>query len=246
MKIAKHIFEVCANSLRSAIAAQEGGADRIELCADLQLGGLTPSAAEIKLTVQNLTIPVFVLIRPRGGDFLYSKYEFEVMKEDILYAKDCGASGVVLGILNSSAEIDVERCATLVNIAKPMQATFHRAFDRVADINTALENVIKTGAQRILTSGLAEKAADGKEMLKRLVELAGNRISIMAGGGIIPENVAEIILQTGVNEVHASCSVGMQSNMNAHFSKAAFTSIHKNTVTNVEVVKQMVAAIKQI
>lgn len=244
--MAEHIFEVCANSFTSAKAAQEGGANRIELCADLQTGGLTPSAAEIKLTIQNLTIPVFVLIRPRGGDFLYSKYEFEVMKEDILYAKDCGAAGVVFGILNPSAKIDVERCAALVNIAKPMHTTFHRAFDRVADYSTALEDVIKTGAQRILTSGLSEIAADGKALLKRLVELAENRISIMAGGGITPESVTEIILQTGVNEVHASCSAVMQSNMNTHFNKTAFTSNNKNTVTDVEVVKKMVAAIKQI
>jgi len=244
--MAEIIFEVCANSLQSAIAAQEGGADRIELCADLSSGGLTPSAAEIKLTVQNLKIPVFVLIRPRGGDFLYNKQEFEIMKEDILYAKSCGAAGVVFGILNPVAEIDVDRCTELVNIAKPMQTTFHRAFDRVMNFNTALEDVIKTGAQRILTSGLSEKAADGKEILKKLAALADNRISIMAGGGINPQNITGIILQTGVKEVHASCSVDIQSNMDPGTKRTAFKSVNKNTVTDVEIVKKIVNAIKQI
>lgn len=244
--MAEIIFEVCANSLQSAIAAQEGGADRIELCADLPSGGLTPSAAEIKLTVQHLIIPVFVLIRPRGGDFLNSIHEFEIMKEDILYAKSCGAAGVVFGILTSAAEIDVDRCTELVNIAKPMQSTFHRAFDRVMNFHLALEDVIKTGAQRILTSGLSEQASDGKDILKKLVKLADNRISVMAGGGINPQNVTEIIRQTGVNEVHASCSVDIPSNMDPHFNKTAFNSVYKNTATDTEVVRKMVNAIKQI
>jgi len=233
------IFEVCANSIRSAIAAQEGGAHRIELCSELHSGGLTPSAATIKLTLQQLKIPVFVLIRPRAGDFLYSELEFEIMKEDIQYSKSCGAFGVVFGILNSDAKIDVERCSELVNIAKPMQSTFHRAFDRVMVFDSALEDIIKTGAHRILTSGLSEKALNGKNTIKTLVEKSNNRIEIMAGGGINPTNVAEIISYTGVKEIHASCSVYLNTKM-ARMNKFTTSELtYKNTVTDVALVKKM-------
>ncbi len=240
------IFEVCANSLQSALAAQDGGAHRIELCSSLHSGGLTPSAATIKLTVQKLSIPVFVLIRPRAGNFLYSGYEFEVMKEDIRYAKSCGAAGVVFGILNADAEIDIERCTELVNLAKPMQSTFHRAFDRVMSSGSALEDVIKTGAHRVLTSGLDEKAVNGKKTIKNLVGQANGRIAIMAGGGINLQNAEEIICDTGVEEIHASCSVSVNSKMTWLIRFSSFDLGYCHTITNTATVRKMLDIINKI
>jgi copper homeostasis protein len=234
-------FEVCANSLQSALAAEQGGADRIELCAQLDAGGITPSAATIKLAVQHLSIQVFVLIRPRSGDFVYDDHDFQLMKEDILIAKDLGASGVVAGMLNPNGEIDIERTTELVKLSRPMQFTFHRAFDRTRDAFIALEDVIKCGANHILTSGQARSAFEGKELLKALAEKAKGRINILAGAGIDPDNVSEIIDFTGVSEVHASCSIKLQSRVD--FASALDSAAHL-TVTDVETVKQIVALIK--
>ena len=235
-------FEVCANSLQSALAAQQGGANRIELCAQLEVGGITPSAACIKLSVEQLRIPVFVLIRPGGGDFMYDDYDFCVMKEDIAIAKSLGAAGVVIGMLKPNSAIDVERTAELVMLARPMEVTFHRAFDRTANPFTALEDVIKTGADRLLTSGQKPSAFDGKELLKMLVNQAAARIGILAGAGINPGNVAEIIAYTGVAEVHASCSKKTESNMEFH---SQWDTVKPQTVTDVEIVRQITGILKQ-
>ncbi len=236
--------EVCANSLQSAIAAQEGGAHRIELCSDLQVGGLTPSAATIKLAIQKLKIPVFVLIRPRAGDFFYDKIEFQIMKEDILYAKNCGAAGVVFGILNPMGQIDVQRCTQLVALARPMEVTFHRAFDCIENYKAAIEDVVKTGAGRILTAGLCKMATEGKDIIKTLVTLAGKRILIMAGGGINPLNVSEII-KSGVSEIHASCSVDMPDNSSySPHQKSLY--YYKKSVTSAEIVSNLIHNIKSI
>jgi copper homeostasis protein len=202
----KIIFEVCANSFQSAVAAELGGADRIELCTNLEIGGTTPSAGMISLILKKLHLPVYVIIRPRSFDFVYDLFEFAMMKEDIKLAKQCGAAGVVLGILKPHGEIDVKRTSELVKMARPIQVTFHRAFDRACDPLNALEDVIKTGADRVLTSGQATSAFEGKELLKKLVEKAAGRITIIAGAGIHSKNVSEIIDYTGVTEVHASCS----------------------------------------
>ncbi len=206
-------FEVCANSLQSALAAQKGGADRIELCSQLKVGGVTPSAATIKMTIERLRIPVFILIRPRSGDFFYDDFDMSVMKEDIEIAKKYGAAGVVFGVLLADGNIDVKRTSELVKVARPMQVNFHRAFDRARSPLSALEDVIKTGADRILTSGQAKSASSGKTLLKSLVEKASDRIIIIAASGITPENVSELINSTGVREVHASCSVKQKSEM---------------------------------
>lgn len=237
----KILFEVCANSLQSALAAGQGGADRIELCAQLEAGGITPSIATIKLAVKHLSIPVFVLIRPRSGDFLYDDTDFSVMKEDIAAAKDLGAAGVVIGLLKPNGEIDMERTAELVQLARPLKVTFHRAFDRARDPLAALEAVIKTGAERILTSGQASSALSGIALLKTLVEKAAGRITILAGAGINPENVSEVIDFTGVTEVHASCSVKLKSNMEYASAMDAEKSL---MVTDVEIVKQIVSLLK--
>ena len=237
----KFIFEVCANSLQSAIAAETGGADRIELCAQLDAGGITPSAATLKLAVKKLSIPVFVLIRPRSGDFIYDDTDFAVIKEDILFAKEAGAAGVVIGLLKHNGEVDIERTTELVNLARPMQFTFHRAFDRTPDPLAALEDIIKTGADRILTSGQQKSALTGKELLKTIVEKAGERIIILAGAGINPGNVSEIISFTGANEIHASCSINLDRKTGFVSSLDAENTI---TLTDDKIVNQIASLLK--
>jgi len=207
------IVEACVNSVTSAIEAEKGGAHRVELCDNLYEGGTTPSAAAIIITAQNIGIDLHVLIRPRGGDFLYSDLEFVVMKRDIAFCKENGVKGVVLGILKENGNVDVERTRELVEAASPMSVTFHRAFDMVMDPFQALEDVISTGCHRILTSGLANKVTNGLEMVRRLVELADGRIIIMAGSGIDHENVKELLKWTNVTEIHASARTSYPSNM---------------------------------
>ena len=235
------LFEVCANSLQSAVAAEAGGADRIELCAQLEAGGITPSAATIKMTAAQLHIPIYILIRPRSGNFLYDAYDFAVMKEDILMAKSLGASGMVLGLLTADGDVDVERTSALVQLARPMKVTFHRAFDRARNPLTALEDVIKTGADRSLTSGQAASAYLGMDLLKDLMAQAGDRITILAGAGINPKNVLEIIKGTGVTEVHASCSALVPNGMDY----ISFLDSEKpHSVTDASIVKEIVTRIK--
>ena len=206
-------FEVCAASIESALAAEKGGANRIELCSALSEGGLTPSAGMIKFACKNLNIPVFVLIRPRTGDFLYSGAEFATMKEDILAAKALGADGIVVGMLNADGSIDFPRMKVLMDCAKPMEVTFHRAFDMANDPFIALEEIIKLGCQRILTSGQAVTASQGENMLGQLVKKAGNRIGIMPGSGINSKNLAQIVKMSGAKEFHFSASAKRQSQM---------------------------------
>jgi len=208
-----NLLEVCAGSLNSALAAQKGGAQRIELCANLSEGGTTPSAGVIRQAVRLMNIPVFVLIRPRSGDFLYSDIEFEAMKEDIVFCKEHRAKGVVFGILEKNGDVDVERCVELVNIARPMQVTFHRAFDMVRFPFKALEEIIGMGFDRILTSGQANSVIEGASLIADLVYRAENRIVIMPGGGITENNAAALIKMTGTREVHASLRSPILSQM---------------------------------
>lgn len=196
--------EVCIESVESARAAEEGGATRVELCSALPVGGITPSAGLIAMVRRTIKIPLHVLIRPRAGDFSYTDDEFDVMKRDILLARQLGANGVALGVLNSHGDIDVDRTRSLVEAADPMQVTFHRAFDVARNRELALPLVFATGATRILTSGGAATALQGTAALKKLVVAAGPDISIMAAGKIRPGNVAELIRATGVREIHAN------------------------------------------
>lgn len=196
--------EICIGSVESARAAQAGGAQRIELCSDLRSGGITPSGGLIAMVRKNVTLRLHVLIRPRAGDFIYSQDEFEVMKRDILLARQLGANGIVLGILQASGEIDVLRTRELVELALPLPVTFHRAFDAVPDFGQALEAVRQTGAVRILTSGGAPDAATGAATIARVVQQAGDSLTIMPGGGIRSSNVARILNETRAREVHAS------------------------------------------
>lgn len=199
------ILEICANSYQSAKNACDAGAHRIELCQGLSVGGITPSYGLLKKVVEELDIPVFVLIRPRGGNFVYSDDEFQVMKTNIQFCKDLGCKGIVSGVLNSDKTIDIKRTEELVELSKPLEFTFHRAFDEVINPKEALKELMDLGMERVLTSGQKTTAEEGLELLKELNVLAENRITILAGGGITSKNV-NLFKKAGLTEVHASAS----------------------------------------
>jgi copper homeostasis protein len=245
------LFEACVDSVESAMAAQEGGADRVELCADLLEGGVTPSAGLIYLTRQHLRIPVHVILRPRGGDFCYSDSEFELMQLDIETAKQIGVDGVVIGILNVDGRVDRERTATLVARARPMSVTFHRAFDMANDPFEALETLIDLGVKRILTSGQAASALEGAGMIRDLVQRAGERIIIMAGAGVNEDNVVEIITQTRVKEVHGSLRTRRESPMQFHnqhcsMSGSSIPSDYELLATDADRVRALVKLMRSL
>jgi copper homeostasis protein len=197
-------LEICIDSVAGAIAAQQNGADRVELCDNLVEGGTTPSAGTIRRAVDAVDIGVNVIIRPRGGDFCYTDVEFEVMKEDVAFAKSSGANAVVIGILRPDGTVDAERCKVLIDAARPLCVTFHRAFDMVRNPHEALGALIGMGVDRVLTSGLEDTALEGLDLLSELVKKAGDRIVIMPGGGITERNVGKILSGTGAREVHVS------------------------------------------
>jgi len=198
------VLEICADSVESAVAAERGGAHRVELCSDLLEGGITPSHGLIAQVRRRIEIDLFVMIRPRGGDFCYSEAELELMEEDIAQARTLGADGVVLGVLDEQAQVEVERTRRLVERAAPLAVTFHRAIDMTPDPCAALEAVIRTGARRVLTSGGAAKVTEGAAQVARMVQAAGVRISVMAGGGITPQTIAGVAEETTASEFHAS------------------------------------------
>ena len=206
-------IEICVNSAVSAIEAQKGGAQRVELCENLWEGGTTPSAGTIALARKHLTIQLFVIIRPRGGDFLYSDVEFEVMKHDIRTAKELGADGIVTGILTADGKVDKPRMQELKALAAPLPITFHRAFDMAADPFEALEDCIELGMDRILTSGHEKTAIEGMELIAELAKKANGRIRIMPGAGINEKNVRKLVEYTGVQEVHFSAMKTIDSEM---------------------------------
>ena len=204
------ILEICTNSYQSAKNAQVAGAERIELCQELSVGGITPSYGLIKQVVQELSIAVFVLIRPRSGNFVYSDAEFKIMKQDIKLCKDFGCKGIVSGVLKEDNSIDLVRTKELIELSKPLSFTFHRAFDCVPNSFEALEQLINLRVDRILTSGLESSAEKGLELLKKLKEKATNRIIILPGSGINPQN-AKCFKDSGFTEIHASASKVIQS-----------------------------------
>jgi len=209
------LIEACVDSVESAVAAENGGAQRVELCAALLEGGLTPSAGAIALAREKLGIGLQVIIRPRGGDFLYTDGEHAVMLTDIAAAKQAGADGVVVGVLDADAQVDEARTRELVERARPMNVTFHRAFDMARDPIAALETLVDIGVDRILTSGQEESAMAGLELLRDLVKRAGDRIIIMPAGNIHESNVEKIARETGAKELHVTGFVDVDSGM--HF-----------------------------
>ena len=204
--------EVCAFSIESCLNAQQAGATRIELCGGLYEGGTTPSYGLIKRAREVTTLQLYVMIRPRGGDFCYDDEEFLVMKQDIELAKELGADGVVFGLLLPTGEVDEVRTAELVALAKPLQVTFHRAFDVAKEPFEALEAVIRTGAVRILTSGQENSALDGAELLTQLVKKAAGRIDLMAGSGVNVMNAVQLV-QTGVQALHLTGKAARKGQM---------------------------------
>ncbi|WP_426431609.1 copper homeostasis protein CutC [Winogradskyella sp. HB-48] len=198
-------LEICANSYQSAKNACDAGAHRIELCQELSVGGITPSFGLVKKVVGEIDIPVFVLIRPRSGNFVYSEDEFQIMKNDIQLCKDLGCKGIVSGVLNSDRTLDIERTRVLIDLAKPLSFTFHRAFDEIKNPKDTLLQLIGIGAHRVLTSGKKTTAEEGLDLLKELNVLAKNRITILAGGGITSKN-ANLFKEAGLTEIHASAS----------------------------------------
>jgi copper homeostasis protein len=197
-------FELCAESREAARAAEAGGADRIELCSDLESGGLTPSVELMDASIRALSIPAYVLIRPRSGNFVFSAEEFALMRTQIAAAKEAGARGVAVGVLLADGSVDVERTRELVQLALPMAATFHRAFDETPDLSESLEQVIETGAEGLLTSGGAKEVLGGAESISALLRQAGDRIHIIAGGGLQLETLTEVVRRSGAFSLHGS------------------------------------------
>jgi copper homeostasis protein len=201
-----YILEITVDTLDRALAAERGGAHRIELCSDLSSGGLTPSIELMRSTREQVRLPIFAMIRPRAGDYVYSGAAFAQMQRDIAAAAEVGMDGVVLGILTGDGRVDVERTQQLVEQARPLPVTFHRAFDISIDIRESLEDVIQTGAARVLTSGGAINAIEGRARLAELIQQARGRVIIVPGAGITGANVDVIAKETGADEFHAGLS----------------------------------------
>jgi copper homeostasis protein len=207
------IVEICVDCIESAVAADRGRADRIELCSALNQGGLTPSAGLISTVRSEVSIGVFVMIRPHAGNFVCSDDEFKAMERDVLVAKQMGANGIVLGILTEDGRVDVTRTRQLVELGRPLKVTFHRAFDVTRDLSESLEDVIRTGAGRVLTSGGEQTAELGAKKIADLSRQVGERITVMAGSGVNERNARQLVSDTGVREIHANLRKSVPSPM---------------------------------
>ncbi|HLP75004.1 MAG TPA: copper homeostasis protein CutC [Bacteroidales bacterium] len=206
-------LEICSDSVESALIAQEAGADRIELCSSLIEGGVTPSYGTILSAREELRIPVHVLIRPRSGDFLYSEQEYEIMRREIVFCRQSGIDGVVFGILKTDGTVDYDRTARLADMSWPMSVTFHRAFDLCREPEKGLHDIISCGANRVLTSGQKNTAAEGIDLIHKLVKAASQKIIIMPGSGINDSNIKSIAEKTGASEFHLSARKEVQGMM---------------------------------
>ena len=240
--------EICVDSVESAVAAQTGGADRVELCDNLMEGGTTPSYGSIAVARELLNIKLHIIIRPRGGDFLYSDTEFEIMKRDIEIAKNLGVDGVVIGLLNSKGNIDTSRTAELVGLSRPMTVTFHRAFDVCRDPLNAIDELAEIGVDRILTSGQEATAVEGLDMLAECVRHAANRITIMACGNLNERNINKVIAATGVKEVHFTAFAEVSSEMRFRNERVFMGGTlrpaeYSRNVTDTDKVRTAIAAI---
>lgn len=238
------LLEVIAFDLASCAIAESAGANRIELCANPPEGGTTPSMGMMKLARKITPLPLFPIIRPRGGDFLYAADEFACMQEDVRMAKEIGCDGVVIGLLNADGTIDINRTAKLIELAYPMEVTFHRAFDRTRDPLEALESVIEIGCTRVLTSGQHPTALEGSEIIKKLIEAADERIIIMPGSGVRSSNLESLYEQTGATEFHSSARTQVASDM--HFISSSMKEQLTSVQLDVEEVRRLTSILQQI
>jgi copper homeostasis protein len=230
-------LEIVSYNIESALKAQEAGADRIELCADPGAGGATPSFGTVEVVRKNINIDLFVMIRPRGGDFLYSSFEFHAMKRDLIQFQKLSVDGIVTGILTKDGQVDKARCKELVERARPLKVTFHRAFDRTIDPFQALEDCIEVGFDRILTSGLKNTALEGVDLIAALKQRAGNRIVIMPGSGVNEQTAADIVRITGARELHLSAGTFRNSLMeqwNGNVTAMGSDAEHESHVRTVD------------
>ena len=244
----KIIIEVCANSVESALAAQQGGAQRVELCSNLIEGGTTPGFASIEIARKLLSIKLNVLIRPRGGDFLYNDLEFNIMKRDIEVCKNLGIDGVVIGILDEDGNIDKDRTSELIQVARPMSVTFHRAFDMANEPFVALSALIELGVDRLLTSGQRDKVTDNLSLIDKLVKKAGNRLSVMPAGGISSSNIKDIAMATNAREYHMTGKKDIPSRMKYKNPKVSMGDDHDIpeyaiSVTDSEEIRRIVSLV---
>ena len=247
--MAKPLIELCVEGIDGFLAAQEAGADRVELCASLMEGGLTPSLATIRAAVKAAKIPVHVIIRPRGGDFLYSQAEFDSMVEDIKALRDEGVAGVVIGCLTPDGRIDEARTKALVEAARPMSVTCHRAFDMTADAHEALEALIRCGVDRVLTSGQRDTAVEGIAILKSAVEQAAGRIVVMGCGALDAGNIRKVRDETGLAEMHFAALKTVPSGMTFRNPHVGMGGTEKDreyelTLTDKDAVRATIAAAK--
>ncbi|NCW12221.1 MAG: copper homeostasis protein CutC [Chitinophagia bacterium] len=233
------VLEIATFSVEAAIQAIQAGAHRIELCENPQEGGTTPSYGALVLSAKIKNAPIFPIIRPRGGDFLYSPTEFEIMKNDVVMAKELGFPGIVIGLLLADGNIDVQRTSELVTLAGNMHVTFHRAFDRCLDPIKGLEDVIQTGCKRILTSGQVPNVQNALPLVQQLVQLAKERIIIMPGSGVRANNINNIIRTTGAKEIHSSARKMFDSNM--QFQKNSMQEHMQYTGVDVGEIKEMLS-----
>jgi len=244
----KFLVEVCANSVMSALAAQKGGASRVELCDNLTEGGTTPSYGSIITARKYLSIALNVLIRPRGGDFLYNDAEFEIIRQDVISCREAGADGIVTGILKENGTIDQERMAEIVQLAWPMTVTFHRAFDKTADAMSSMEKLTKLGINRLLTSGHRETAIAGASEIAQLIKAAGENIIIMPGSGINEDNITRLFQLTDAREFHVSARHTRTSSMTYRDNNNRISSISANadyeiSETQAERIKKIVETV---
>lgn len=244
------ILEICTGDIDSVHAAVDGGAKRIELCSALSEGGVTPSLGLLKEARKCESLLIHVLIRPRGGDFLYSPAEVECMAHDVEAAIQAGADGVVIGALRPDGSIDTDTCRRLIECAAGRNVTFHRAFDMCSDPEAALETVISLGCNRILTSGCAPTAKDGIPMLRKLIQQAGNRLTILPGGGVNPDNAAHIMRETRCHELHASAKHSVASRMAYRNPAVAMgtpgSDEYSRNVTDAGTVRRIIEQMKSI
>jgi copper homeostasis protein len=248
---AEPLIEICVDNLDGVLAAQRGGADRAELCAGLVEGGLTPSFGTVREALRQATIPCFVIIRPRGGDFLYSDAEFSTMLADVEALRDLGAAGVVVGCLTAEGAIDEPRMRQLVERARPMKVTCHRAFDMTANPFEALEALIRCGVDRVLTSGQVPDAMDGLEVLRALVEQAGERIIVLVCGKLREASIATVRRATGAREMHFSAPMQTESAMVFRNEAVAMGGLglereYRHTVTDSDRVRATIAAARSV